>query len=68
MTSRRAIVHVGGTLTELPAADTLAGAGAFTRASSAPSSPAVGDRWLHATTGVEYTWVDDGTSSQWVEL
>ena len=44
------------------------GSGTFTVASSAPSTPSAGDRWLHSTTGVLYTYVDDGDSSQWVDL
>lgn len=42
--------------------------GTFTTSSSAPSTPSAGDRWLHSTTGVLYTYVDDGDSSQWVDL
>jgi hypothetical protein len=45
------------------------GSGAtFTTSSTAPTSPAAGDRWLHSTTGVLYTYVNDGDSSQWVDL
>lgn len=40
----------------------------FTTSSSAPASPAAGDRWLNSTTGIFYTYVNDGDSSQWVDL
>lgn len=36
--------------------------------SAAPSNPADGDRWVDTDTGIEYTYVDDGTSAQWVEF
>lgn len=42
------------------------GAG-FTYASSAPSTPAIGDRWIDSDTGREYVYINDGTSSQWIE-
>lgn len=44
------------------------GSGAFTYASTAPASPAPGDRWVDSVSGVMFTFVDDGSSSQWVEL
>lgn len=42
----------------------------FTFASVAPTvpTPAPGDRWLSSASGIQYTYVNDGTSSQWVEL
>jgi hypothetical protein len=43
------------------------GGGGFTYASSAPSSPSVGDRWIDSDTGKEYVYVSDGSSSQWIE-
>ncbi len=42
------------------------GSGAFTYSATAPASPAPGDRWVDAVSGNLYTYVDDGTSSQWV--
>lgn len=27
-----------------------------------------GDRWFNTTTGSEFVWIDDGTSSAWVEI
>lgn len=44
------------------------GGGQFTFSSTAPSSPAPGDEWLHSTTGIKYTYVDDGSSQQWVAI
>ena len=40
----------------------------FTSSSSAPSSPNEGDRWYYTTDGVLLTYVNDGTSSQWVQF
>lgn len=34
---------------------------------SAPSGMAVGSRWMNSDTGMEYVYVDDGDSSQWVQ-
>jgi hypothetical protein len=40
----------------------------YTFSSSAPASPAAGDEWLDSTSGILYTYVNDGNSSAWVEL
>ena len=40
----------------------------FTYSSTAPGSPSVGDEWLDSTSGILYTYVNDGNSSAWVEL
>jgi hypothetical protein len=40
----------------------------YTFSSTAPSSPAAGDEWLDNTSGILYTYVNDGNSSAWVEL
>lgn len=42
--------------------------GTFTYSTTAPSTPAAGDRWVDANSGIEYTYINDGNSSQWVEL
>lgn len=34
---------------------------------TAPTSPIINDRWMHSDTGREYVFIDDGTSSQWVQ-
>jgi hypothetical protein len=31
-----------------------------------PSSPSTGDRWYDLSTGIEYVYIDDGNTSQWV--
>lgn len=40
----------------------------FTFSSSAPSSPIAGDCWLNSTSGKLFTYVNDGNTSQWVQL
>ena len=40
----------------------------FTTASSAPSSPIVGDCWYKSTSDIFYQYVNDGTSSFWLSL
>lgn len=44
------------------------GGGSYTFSTTAPSTPAVDDRWTDADDGITYQYVNDGTSSQWVEL
>lgn len=34
----------------------------------APSSPTAGDLWIDTDSGRQYTYINDGDSSQWVEL
>lgn len=41
------------------------GGGSFTESATAPSSPAIGDRWLDTDAGIEYTWISPGA---WVDL
>lgn len=33
-----------------------------------PVSPSLGDRWVDSNTGIEYTFIDDGTNQTWVEV
>jgi hypothetical protein len=40
----------------------------FTYASTAPVGPNPGDEWVDSDTGILYTYVNDGLSSQWVEF
>ena len=40
----------------------------FTTASSAPSSPIVGDCWYKSTSDIFYQYVNDGTSNFWLSL
>lgn len=39
-----------------------------TQSPLAPASPLVGDIWYNTTLGLSFTYYDDGTSSQWVEM
>lgn len=43
------------------------GTGAYTISSTPPGSPASGDMWFDLDTGAEFTYINDGDSSQWVE-
>jgi hypothetical protein len=43
------------------------GGSGFTYTSSAPGTPSLGDRWMDSDTGKEYVYVNDGSSSQWIE-
>ncbi|MCK9987658.1 MAG: hypothetical protein AzoDbin1_04130 [Azoarcus sp.] len=45
-----------------------AGGGGFSYGATAPATPTAGDRWVDANSGIEYTYISDGNSSQWVEL
>ena len=63
-TSGQAVVWDSGSSTWVPGT----AASKVTRTATAPSSPTVGDRWVHDTTGVEYLYLNDGDSNQWVEL
>ncbi len=40
----------------------------FPTSSTAPASPKDGDEWFDRDDGVLYRYIDDGNSSQWVEL
>ena len=44
-----------------------AGQNNFTFGPTAPTNPIAGDEWLDSTTGIRYVWVNDGTSTAWVE-
>ena len=49
------------------AANGTAGGGTYTSSATAPTSPVSGDRWFDLNTGIEYTRVNDGNSTAWVE-
>ena len=40
----------------------------YTSGTQPHSDPQVGDKWLDTTSGKLYTYIDAGTSNQWVEL
>jgi hypothetical protein len=44
-----------------------AGGGGLVVAAVAPSSPTTGLKWFDTTSGIEYTWITDADTSQWVE-
>ena len=44
------------------------GESSFTYGPTAPSTPAVGDRWFDSEEAAELVWTNDGDSSQWVEV
>jgi len=44
------------------------GAVKYTLSDTVPISPTIGDIWLDATSGVQYFYINDGTSDQWVEF
>ena len=44
------------------------GGGNLTVSTTAPSFPSVGDEWIDSNTGKKYTYINDGDSSQWVEI
>lgn len=60
----QAVVWDSGTSAWVPGT----AASKVTRSATAPSSPTVGDRWVHDTTGVEYLYIYDGDTNQWVEF
>lgn len=39
----------------------------FTYNTDAPSGATMGDRWMDSDTGIEYVYVNDGNSNQWVQ-
>jgi hypothetical protein len=44
------------------------GGSGFTYTADTPVyTPTVGDRWMDSDTGVEYVWINDGTSTQWIQ-
>lgn len=63
-TSANITVNAQGRIT---AASNGTAASTFTTSATAPASPVSGDRWFDTSIGVYFTYVNDGTSSQWVE-
>lgn len=47
---------------------TSTGSSGYIAATTAPGSPSPGDRWFNLSLGILFTYVNDGNSSQWVEL
>jgi hypothetical protein len=47
---------------------TISSSPGFTYTAETPVyTPTIGDRWMDSDTGVEYVWIDDGNSSQWIQ-
>lgn len=46
---------------------TVTAGSSVTTSATAPVSPTAGNQWYDTTTGIIYTYVNDGTSSQWVQ-
>ena len=46
---------------------TGSGGTTYTFSNTPPSSPNPGDVWIDSDTGIQYTYVDDQTSSQWID-
>ena len=44
------------------------GESSFIYSSTAPTTPAVGDRWLDSNSGRELVYFNDGDTSQWIEV
>jgi hypothetical protein len=44
------------------------GESSFTYSATAPTSPAIGDRWLDSNSGRELVYFNDGDTSQWIEV
>lgn len=62
--SKLYIKNAAGTMVQINSS----GGGAYTFSATAPSSPASGDQWTDSDDGITYQYLNDGTSSQWVEL
>lgn len=60
----QAVVWDSGSSTWVPGT----AASKVTRSATEPISPTVGDRWVHDTTGVEYLYLYDGDTYQWIEF
>jgi hypothetical protein len=84
LTSSQTNITTVGTLTSLAVTGNanvgnLAASGSITRnsrnvptfvhqADTPPSNPLVGDQWYNTTTGVLFEYLNDGTTSQWVDI
>ena len=47
---------------------TISSSPGFTYTANTPAyTPTIGDRWMDSDTGVEYVWINDGDSTQWIQ-
>lgn len=44
------------------------GGGGYTFSDTPPDNPTLGWRWFKPSTGIEYTWIEDNDTGQWVDL
>src|SRR5690348_10309747 len=61
-------VKIGDGTTGWNSLDYFAGSPGLTISDTAPASPQPGAEWVDASSGVRYTYYDDGDSQQWVEF
>ena len=61
------VKSAAGSMVEIGGGGTGSGS-TYTFASTAPTSPSAGDTWTDADDGITYQYINDGDSSQWVEL
>ena len=56
------------TLTTTGNTITISSSPGFTYTAETPVyTPTIGDRWMDSDTGVEYVWINDGDSTQWIQ-
>ena len=53
--------------TSAPSWSTVTAGSSVTTSATAPATPTAGNQWYDTNTGIIYTYVNDGTSSQWVQ-
>jgi hypothetical protein len=74
-----AVGNSGSTFNVIDATGNITASGSITRnsrnvptfvhqADTPPSNPLVGDQWYNTTTGVLFEYLNDGTTSQWVDI
>lgn len=68
VTGTVAVANGGTGAVNASAARTNLSANTFTYGASPPASPNPGDQWLNIGDSAVYTWYNDGTSQQWVDL
>ena len=42
--------------------------GRFTASATGPGNPAPGDHWYDTNEDILYEWIDDGTTSYWIDI
>jgi predicted phage tail protein len=68
-TTNRLYLYAGGTWNQISGGGGGGGgSGGFYYGPTEPASPVPGDRWVDSTTATLYTYIDDGSSEQWVDF